>query len=965
MRVFVSSTFLDMQAEREELMKRVFPALRARCEARGVTWGEVDLRWGITRAEAHEGQVLPICLAEIDGCRPFFIGLLGDRYGWVPDAIEDRLTEDYPWLSDLLGRSVTEMEFYYGAMSAPSSRPFFYLRDPSRLDTLPPGDRARYESADAVSRARLAALKERLRAAFPDRVRVYTTPRHLAELVECDLTGLIETLYPPEPDSPVEQDALAQEVFLNRLAALHRGRAAELGRLEAHAQSDRGPACLVVAGEPGVGKSSLLAAWVTSRRGEIASAGSGGRSGGFARRLARALGLASGPAAGTFLLSHFAGVTPGGVDLAPVLQRLVDRLGARFGFHQEIPAGVTGPAAGFANALARAAASARVLVVIDGLDHLDPRRQGVSLAWLPEEWPRGVRVVVSASPGPVLNELMRRGGPILTIGPLPADLRAGLVRDYLQGRYRRRLDDEEVRAVASHPSASNGYFLRTVLDELVASVRRIEDLPERVEQIRGEADAAGVYGRILERLEREEESGRPGLIGEALSLLYAARHGLSDGELRDLLGEAGRPLPAARWSPVAMQLRPHARARPGLIGPGAPPLRQAVERDYLRDPAALAAAHRRLADYFGGRPASPRVVEERPCHLAALGDWTTLAAAMADAEFLRVAWPRHKNELKSYWSAIEERTPLRLPVLLAPLVADPSASPEAAWAAAHLLAETGHREEALRLARWGAVREGRGRADALDLAAAISMERGDWPGALAMAEGLADEAARRGDEEARINGLLRAAAARRRLGARDRAIAAIDEAERLAGRLAPDRLADVLGQRALLLDEGGKFSDALSLCRRRANLYGQAGDLGGLAASLDHQGRLLARMKRSKAALAAFAKEEAIARRLLDRAALQNCLGNTAELLIARRRLGEVPARLDEREALCRALGDPRGLALTYLQKADYFGTTLKQPRLGRDFAERAMGLAAAHELDDIIEAVRVVQDRFRRAVRG
>ena len=42
-RVFVSSTFGDMQAERDELVLRIFPRLRKLCEQRGVTWGEVDL----------------------------------------------------------------------------------------------------------------------------------------------------------------------------------------------------------------------------------------------------------------------------------------------------------------------------------------------------------------------------------------------------------------------------------------------------------------------------------------------------------------------------------------------------------------------------------------------------------------------------------------------------------------------------------------------------------------------------------------------------------------------------------------------------------------------------------------------------------------------------------------------------------------------------------------------------------
>jgi hypothetical protein len=81
-RVFVSSTFRDLHAEREELVKRVFPELRRLCEARGVVWGEVDLRWGIPDEAQAEGRVLPICLAEIERCRPWFIGLLGERYGY-------------------------------------------------------------------------------------------------------------------------------------------------------------------------------------------------------------------------------------------------------------------------------------------------------------------------------------------------------------------------------------------------------------------------------------------------------------------------------------------------------------------------------------------------------------------------------------------------------------------------------------------------------------------------------------------------------------------------------------------------------------------------------------------------------------------------------------------------------------------------------------------------------------------
>jgi len=86
-RIFVSSTFADMQAERDWLVKRVFPALRQRLEPKRIHLVDIDLRWGITRRQAENDQVLGLCLQQIDECRPFFLGLLGGRYGWVPSRL--------------------------------------------------------------------------------------------------------------------------------------------------------------------------------------------------------------------------------------------------------------------------------------------------------------------------------------------------------------------------------------------------------------------------------------------------------------------------------------------------------------------------------------------------------------------------------------------------------------------------------------------------------------------------------------------------------------------------------------------------------------------------------------------------------------------------------------------------------------------------------------------------------------
>jgi hypothetical protein len=91
-RVFISSTFRDMMRERDLLVKEVFPELRCKCAKRFVTFTEVALRWGIAEEQSTRKETLKLCLDEIRACRPFFIGLLGERYGWVPG--DDAFTAD-------------------------------------------------------------------------------------------------------------------------------------------------------------------------------------------------------------------------------------------------------------------------------------------------------------------------------------------------------------------------------------------------------------------------------------------------------------------------------------------------------------------------------------------------------------------------------------------------------------------------------------------------------------------------------------------------------------------------------------------------------------------------------------------------------------------------------------------------------------------------------------------------------
>ena len=88
-RVFLSSTFQDLQEERNALQEFVWPALEAYCRERQAFFQAIDLRWGISSEASLDQQTMSICVDELLRCqelspRPNFVILLGNRYGWCP-----------------------------------------------------------------------------------------------------------------------------------------------------------------------------------------------------------------------------------------------------------------------------------------------------------------------------------------------------------------------------------------------------------------------------------------------------------------------------------------------------------------------------------------------------------------------------------------------------------------------------------------------------------------------------------------------------------------------------------------------------------------------------------------------------------------------------------------------------------------------------------------------------------------
>jgi hypothetical protein len=63
-RVFVSSTFSDLKAERDHLQEHVFPKVRDLCQQHGCRFQAIDLRRGVSEKTALNRQTMNICAEE-------------------------------------------------------------------------------------------------------------------------------------------------------------------------------------------------------------------------------------------------------------------------------------------------------------------------------------------------------------------------------------------------------------------------------------------------------------------------------------------------------------------------------------------------------------------------------------------------------------------------------------------------------------------------------------------------------------------------------------------------------------------------------------------------------------------------------------------------------------------------------------------------------------------------------------
>lgn len=534
-RVFISSPFIDMQQERDVLVKKVIPKLRRLCMQRDVAFSYVDLRWGVTAQQSESAVSLLLCLREIESCN-LFLGFYGERYGWCVsgerEAEKNELlrrslaaaSKEYPWLNDMAHLSVSEIEMRsvldqkYNANSR-DKKSWFYLRDPYFVEEVPPHQKHLYQVESEKSQVQLDSFKRFLnKTAGPKH---YTRPTDIAELVMADVESHLDREYPADDKlSPLERERFRHDVYTRSFSVCYLPTEVYFNQLDRFV-SDTGSKPLLVQGASGIGKSALLSNWLTRRESHAPE---------------------------DIVIHHWVGCSPLSANVGQMLSRILLELKEKLEFNDDKILAREDLGAGNDNSSYRSGGGSsststsesnfgldtkkivknflnslkiisskynynkrRIIIVIDGMDKLDARGNAHDLIWLPHVFPKSVRFIVSSSTDAFITDVLtkRKGVELLTVQPMTEADRKHFVRTYLTMRSSKRLTEEQEFKIAQTPQTAHPLYMKTVLDDL-SEFGNFDLLDSKIASTLQASTPAALYSIVLERLESEFDTAKSG-----------------------------------------------------------------------------------------------------------------------------------------------------------------------------------------------------------------------------------------------------------------------------------------------------------------------------------------------------------------------------------------------------------------------------------------------------------------------
>lgn len=503
-RVFISSTFSYMENEREYLIRHIFPKLRNMASKHEVTLTEIDLRWGITKEEAQSGKVVELCLNEIDNCIPFFIGIVGHHYGWIPSKEDihesENMKNQYKWVANDIESqlSVTEMEMQYGVIRREEKvNAYFYLRNTEPQE-------AEIDFPDKIDKLRKTILNNRRYPVTP-----YQTLEELGDAVERDFIQLLNELFPTEQTTTFENERRVQNANIRQLCQCYIANNNYIKFLDEFLYSTEAQ-YLTVAGPSGIGKSSLLANWIKEKETTDDL---------------------------RYWLYYF---TSGQDDVSPenVLRYWINDLHRLQEIETSDLSSITGLEQ-LKSLLENCIQNSKRQVVII-LDDASIFKQSDNwkintLSWIPRMNFKS-KLIVSTC---VSDEKSKEHYPekddaeekTLLMHPLSKKDIKSITRKYLKELYGKKLTDEQVLHIANKEMMNNCRILITLLDTLVYH-GNFESLENHLKSFLTSWTPNNFYERYLSLWEQELGAE---LVENVLMLIAVSTYGLKETEIRDCL----------------------------------------------------------------------------------------------------------------------------------------------------------------------------------------------------------------------------------------------------------------------------------------------------------------------------------------------------------------------------------------------------------------------------------------------
>jgi len=654
-RVFISSTFRDMHAERDHLIKVVFPELRERLEKHRFHLVDIDLRWGVTAEQAENVQVLDLCLDEIDRYGPFFVGILGQRYGWVLEDFPDPAVKKYGWIQGMPCKSITELEILHGVIlnTAMTQNAMFYFRQDDFLKNVPQdvrnaiytdeyGDKLDIVKSDierfcSQHNAPLRDYPCAWESKEPDpengiEGRIIELEQ-FGEWVRDDLWNAIAREHPEimekpsEPGKPGTEDWLAEEQdyherFIESRLRVYVDRQRIQDQLIDYLESDSIHPLLLVGGS-GSGKSTILGKlwenWCTQNP-------------------------------NTFIIPHFVGASGASTNHHSMLLRFCLELRAKFNITETVEEEGSEPElrpkavpddpqkflGAFSEFLEAVPTDQRVVFLIDAVNQLDEMGGAQEMNWLPYVLPSNVKIVVSCieeseREEPALNALRRCKVPELCVEPLTDDERIKIITQ-VSSISAKSLGSEQIALLLKNPATKNPLYLTVALEEL-RGFGSFEQLDSRIQSFPSVVGAEGVIGLFIQVIERLEHEINVDTVKAVLSLIATSRSGLSERELAELLNNVVDHECEGELQIILRQIRPYLLCRRELIDFYHRSFYKSTAARYLHPEEFKNECQQALADFFrqeadpeGDRSWSgeSRALSELPFHSTEAEDWAGL-----------------------------------------------------------------------------------------------------------------------------------------------------------------------------------------------------------------------------------------------------------------------------------------------------------------------------------------------------